>query len=271
MSNHITTGIAKPLEENSYSEHIEDLHFVVIGFEVNHPEVYQKLILTDDYDPSIEVEMPVHDVASDPGHTFMYLVKRQNATIFFSLGPMANDPLRQEEYRAENNLYSQEEIERLIKANPSAMLGYELGNSLQRAYGKGTPDYHIPEATKLFKLVIREEQYNELYQKIEMMREEVKKGTRYYNIFNNFTCASAVREILGDTIPALPKGKSAVLVGHIHAVNPYAFYEDMEKFVQGKLVSRKYELKKMKNTWEDFLKAIRENENPIDLIELERK
>lgn len=271
MIDHITTGIAKPIEENSYSEHIEDLHFVVIGFEVNHPEVYEKLILTDDYDPSIEVETPIHHVASDPGHTFMYLVKRQNATIFFSLGPMINDPLRLEEYRTENNLYSQEEIERLIKANPSAMLGYELGNTSQRAYGKGTPDYHIPEATKLFKLVIREEQYNELYQKIEIMREEVKKGTRYYNIFNNFTCASAVREILGDTIPNLPEGKSAVLVGHIHAVNPYAFYEDMEKFVQGKLVSRKYELGEMKDIWEDFLKAIRENSKPIDLIEKEGK
>lgn len=136
---------------------------------------------------------------------------------------------------------------------------------------KGTPDYHIPEATKLFKLVIREEQYNELYQKIERMREDVKKGTRYYNIFNNFTCASAVREILGDTIPNLPEGKSAVLVGHIRAINPYAFYEDMEKFVQGKLVSRKYELGEREDIWNNFLTEIRENSKPIDLIEKEGK
>lgn len=183
---------------------------------------------------------------------------------------MINDPLRQEEYRAENNLYSQEEIERPIKA-PSAMLGYELGNTSQRAYGKGTPDYHIPEATKLFKLVIREEQYNEFYQKIEIIRKAVKNGSRYYNIFNNFTCASAVREILGDTIPNLPEGKSAVLVGHIRAVNPYAFYEDMEKFVQGKLVSRKYELGEREGIWNRFLMAIRDNEEPTDLIEMEGK
>ena len=260
--------LAKPIEENSYTEHIEDLHYVVIGFEVNHPEVYEKLILTDDHDSSIEVEMPVHQVASDPGHTFMYLVKRQNATIFFSLGPMANDSLRLEEYRRENNMHLQEEIERMIGTNPQATLGYELGNTLQRAYGKGTPDYHIPEATKLFKLVIREEQYNELYQKMEIMREEVKNGKRYYNIFNNFTCASAVREILGDTIPNLPQGRSAVLVGSIHAINPYAFYEDMEKFVQGKLVSRKYELGENEKLWNVFLETIRRKKKHIDLIEL---
>ena len=61
------------------------------------------------------------------------------------------------------------------------------------------------------------------------------------------------------------------LVGHIRAVNPYAFYEDMEKFVQGKLVSRKYELGEMEDIWEGFLKWIRQNSKPIDLIEKEGK
>ena len=61
------------------------------------------------------------------------------------------------------------------------------------------------------------------------------------------------------------------LVGHIHAVNPYAFYEDMEKFVQGKLVSRKYELGEMEGIWNRFLMAIRDNEEPTDLIETEGK
>lgn len=57
----------------------------------------------------------------------------------------------------------------------------------------------------------------------------------------------------------------------IRAINPYAFYEDMEKFVQGKLVSRKYELGGMEYMWDNFLKAIRENRKPIDLIEMRGK
>ena len=135
----------------------------------------------------------VHYVLIDPGHTFMYLTKNGKITFFYSLGP-----------------------------HPGA-------SSRERAYGLGTPEYRIPGATRLFRFNINETQHNQMLAKGKAYRADVLAGTRYYNIFHNFTCARSARDIIATGWPNVPPGESFIGKGVVMegVVNPYAFYDDM--------------------------------------------
>lgn len=135
----------------------------------------------------------VHYVLEDPGHTFMYLTKNFKITFFYSLGPHAG------------------------------------ASTQERAYGQGTPEYPIPGTTRLFRFNLNESQYEKMHAKGKEYRADVLAGKRYYNIFQNFTCARSARDIITAGWPSVPKGTSFVGKGVVmeDVVNPYAFYEDI--------------------------------------------
>lgn len=144
----------------------------------------------------------VHFVLEDPGHTFMYLTKNRNITFFYSLGPLYNDATR-------------------------------------RAYGTGTPEYHITGRTRLFRFNLKESQYEKMLAKGKEYRADVLSGERYYNIFHNFTCARSARDIIAAGWPSVPAGTSFIGKGIVmdDVVNPYAFYEDIHKrYAAGEIV-----------------------------------
>ncbi|WP_145963959.1 hypothetical protein [Chromobacterium phragmitis] len=184
-----TTATTKPKDKNATAEHKEDVYVLVIGFEVNNPQVYR------DVDVGKGVKRKVHHVLEDPGHTFMYLTKNLKITFFYSLGPQ-----------------------------PGA-------STMQRAYGKGTPEYHIPGKTRLYRLIINESQYEKMLAKGKAYRADVLAGDRNYNILLNFTCARSARDIIAVGWSGVPKGESLVgksaTLSFDEVVNPYAFYEDI--------------------------------------------
>ncbi|PJG84209.1 hypothetical protein, partial [Conservatibacter flavescens] len=254
-----TISKTQKIELNSSSVHIQDRYYLVIGFEVNKPEVYNELILEDDYDSSVKITVNMHDVLSDPGHAFMYLVKNKSATIFFSLGPIINDSERLLEINTEQRVPTKV-VNALFRHNPIATtLAYVAANAKQRMYGRGTSDYRIPEKTKLFKFPIKQEQYSQLYERTRQYKNDIENGVKFYNITNNFTCASVVREIIGTTIPDFPWGRSAVLIGHIRAINPYALYQDVVTYASDRGISE-VEISESVDIWDQFITDIRNNQ-----------
>lgn len=149
----------------------------------------------------------VHYVLEDPGHTFMYLTKNLKITFFYSLGPLYHDATR-------------------------------------RAYGTGTPEYHIPGRTRLFRFNLKESQYEKMLAKGKEYRADVLAGKRYYNIFHNFTCARSARDIIAAGWPSVPEGTSFIgkVIVMDDVVNPYAFYEDIhKKYADSEIVLEPYE------------------------------
>ncbi|PJG84284.1 hypothetical protein [Conservatibacter flavescens] len=145
-------------------------------------------------------------------------------------------------------------------------MAYVAAHEKQRMYGRGTSDYRIPEKTKLFKFPIKQEQYTQLYERTRQYKNDIENGVKFYNITNNFTCASVVREIIGTTIPDFPWGRSAVLSGHIRAINPYALYQDVEKYASERGISE-VEISESVDVWKKFIINIRDSvELPIDRI-----
>ncbi|MCW9718661.1 hypothetical protein [Avibacterium sp. 21-599] len=290
----ITKTKTQPIENNSYTIHAEDAYFLVLGFEVNkspltnlnfeeemnknegddnqpQQSAYQRIPLEDDWG-DIEIDMPVHQVLTDPGHAFMYLTKNLNATIFLSVGPLANDAERLAEYRKKHQLPNQEQINQMLDPYPAAQVGYELGKDFNRAYGIATADYRISEKVTLFQLKITEAQYEAIYKNVVRIRNVIEQREQYYNIANNYTCAKVVRDdAIGNILPDLPWGRSAVMTGHIQAINPYAFYDQMQEYeAQNELIGRKVIDKGSKDDtelfWNKFIKAIRDKKQPRDVF-----
>ncbi|PJG84362.1 hypothetical protein, partial [Conservatibacter flavescens] len=276
----ITTGIAEPIENNSYTIHVEDAYFLVLGFEVNkspltNPNfeedmkkkqieikrkakqieetnkregrsdpiptfdmpkgVYSSVTFVDDHDSNITAETMFHRAQEDPGHTFMYLVKGERATTFFSFGPLVSDPHRLEEYIESQpppdpiSIYIQTSA--VVPYRPQDMFkGINMGEA-NRIRGLGTPDYRIPEKTFLFKKKISEEAYHQIKAQAEKNRAEIISGSKYYNVILNNTCAEEVRnDVIGDAIPDLPYGRSRAVLTAVEAINPYAFYDQMKQY-----------------------------------------
>ncbi|MEO9386475.1 hypothetical protein [Chromobacterium phragmitis] len=207
-----TTATTKPKDKNATAEHKEDVYVLVIGFEVNNPQVYR------DVDVGKGVKRKVHHVLEDPGHTFMYLTKNLKITFFYSLGPQ-----------------------------PGA-------STMQRAYGKGTPEYGIPGKTRLYRLIINESQYEKMLAKGKAYRADVLAGDRNYNILLNFTCARSARDIIAVGWPGVPKGESLVgksaTLSLDEVVNPYAFYED----IHNKYSNSEIQLGENEEEWSGIMK-----------------
>ncbi|MFZ7231140.1 hypothetical protein ACLSZN_10450 [Avibacterium avium] len=288
----ITKSKTQPIENNSYTIHAEDAYFLVLGFEINkspltNPDfeeemkqnqeednkpqrsAYKKSSIEDDVVGDIGQEIPFHNALTDPGHTFMYLVKNLNATIFLSVGPLVNDAERLDEYRKAHQLPDEEQINQILAKQPIAQSGYKIGHNISRAYGRGTSDYRIPEKTFLFKLKITEKQYEAIYKNVERIKKEIEQGERYYNIFDNHTCAKVVRDdAIGNILPDLPWGRSAEVSGLIQAINPYAFYEQMLEYKKKVRFIREFVIDmadKTEDEWSNFIEEIR-NGNHKKLI-----
>ncbi|MBN6077703.1 hypothetical protein HYE59_09205 [Aggregatibacter actinomycetemcomitans] len=274
-----TIGRAERIENNSFTVHYEDRHHIIIGFEVNkstltnpsYDEKTQAYEISDfGYDEQFGISLPLHHTLFDPGHTFMYLAKNDMATIFLSLGPLVNDQLRLQEYREKQGMPSQQEIHDMIGGNPAAQFGYELGGQLGRMHGRDTPDYRITERTFLFRILISETYYNRLYARVEKVRSEVLSGKENYSIFDNNTCAKAVRfDAIGDVLPGLPWGRSAAVLHQIQAINPYAFYDQMKEFKKVHKHMLEYEIKDNEKAWDDFIISVRnhgKNNSVRDII-----
>lgn len=279
MERKVTTGMPGRLEDNTFTEHIEDAYFLVLGFEVNgspltNPDfeqdmkdqnkepssAYYEMEVGDDYPGGEgEVTIPMHNATSDPGHTFMYLVRNQRATLFLSLGPLVSDMERFEEFRQAQHFPSQAEINKMIENFPATRLGQTIGHQTGRAYGRGTSDYHIPEKSFLFKLKISEQQYNELYRNVEKVKADIETGEKYYNIFDNHTCAKVVRyDAIGRTIPDLPWGRSLETLSTIYAINPYAFYDQMTEYKKKTKYIMEFVIGKDEKDWNNFIVKIRD-------------
>lgn len=321
----VTTAKSQPIENNSYSIHVEDAYFLVIGFEVNksrltNPNFEEDMekekrqveaearkieernkykrqlgeeieeipqfkmpsqnvygyfpVGNDNPSDGTNFEMARHNALADPGHTFMYLVKNQNATVFLSVGPLISDPTRRAEYKEKlrkegKNIPSDEAMKKMFEDSP---IGEAIYTQSKRMIGRGTPDYHIPEKSFLFKKKISQKEYELLYTKIIEVRNKILSGDEYYRVFGNNTCAEVVRhDVIGHIIPDLPWGRSTEIVPAIYAINPYAFYEQMKKYANRTEYIREFVIeKKDKDTtekfWNDFIVAIRSGENPRDIL-----
>ena len=71
--------------------------------------------------------------------------------------------------------------------------------------------------------------YDEIMRYTQEAREAIISGDDYYNIFNNYTCASSTKEILDKVIPEkLPNGRGAVAALNVrlpaNVTHPYAWY-----------------------------------------------
>lgn len=320
----VTTAKSQPIENNSYSIHVEDAYFLVIGFEVNKSpltnpnfeedmerekreieekakeikeinkerqqlgekledvpqfkmpskNVYRHYPVEDDHHSDIKTEIASHNALADPGHTFMYLVKNQNATVFLSVGPLISDSTRQAEYKEKlrkegKNIPSDEAMKKIFEDDP---IGEAIYTQSKRMIGRGTPDYHIPEKSFLFKKKISQKEYELLYTKTIEVRNKILSGDEYYRIFGNNTCAEVVRhDVIGNIIPDLPWGRSTEIASAIYAINPYAFYEQMREYASRTRLIREFVIEKRdkdttKRFWNDFIVAIRSGENPRDIL-----
>ncbi|URL01352.1 hypothetical protein L4F91_07350 [Avibacterium sp. 20-126] len=149
----------------------------------------------------------------------------------------------------------------MLAPYPAAQVGYGLGQDFNRAYGIATADYRISEKVTLFQLKITEAQYEAIYKNVVRIRNVIEQREQYYNIANNYTCAKVVRDdAIGNILPDLPWGRSAVMTGHIHAINPYAFYDQMQeykkksKFIQEFII----DLDDQQTQWNKFIHAIKD-------------
>ncbi|MCW9718659.1 hypothetical protein [Avibacterium sp. 21-599] len=161
----------------------------------------------------------------------------------------------------------------MLAPYPAAQVGYGLGQDFNRAYGIATADYRISEKVTLFQLKITEAQYEAIYKNVVRIRNVIEQREQYYNIANNYTCAKVVRDdAIGNILPDLPWGRSAVMTGHIHAINPYAFYDQMQEYKKQK--EKTYFIKKFnidfkeetQNKWDQFILDIKNRNYPKDII-----
>lgn len=153
-----------------------------------------------------------------------------------------------------------------------APIGEAIYTQSKRMIGRGTPDYHIPEKSFLFKKKISQKEYELLYTKIIEVRNKILSGDEYYRVFGNNTCAEVVRhDVIGHIIPDLPWGRSTEIVPAIYAINPYAFYEQMREYASRTRLIREFVIEK-ENTeeterfWKNFIDDINQDKKPIDVI-----
>lgn len=140
--------------------------YVVVGFGVNSPAAYKD---------------GVHYLNVDPGHAFMYTVRNNKVTKFFSFGPVTHG---------------------------------EFVNT------QGTPDYGMDYPTRLFKVPLSAEQMNKVEATVDKYRKEISDGKMKYRGVTNDTCAETVRQILSESGVSTPNGTGPVAVGDVSAPNP---------------------------------------------------
>ena len=130
--------------------------YVVVGFGVNNPAAFQG---------------GVAYLTVDPGHAFLYTVRNNKVTRFFSFGPRVHG---------------------------------EFLNT------PGTPDYGMDYPTRLFKVLVSAEQMNKVESTVDVYRKQIIDGSMPYRGFTNDTCAETVRQILTESGVNTPNGTGPV-------------------------------------------------------------
>jgi hypothetical protein len=130
--------------------------YVVVGFGVNNPTAYQG---------------GTAYLTVDPGHAFLYTVRNNKVTRFFSFGPRVH------------------------------------GEFLNTA---GTPDYGMDYPTRLFKVPVSAEEMNKVEAKVDVYRKQIIDGSMPYRGITNDTCAETVRQILTESGVNTPNGTGPV-------------------------------------------------------------
>ena len=210
------TSKTHPTENKVYWQ-----HSIVVGFEVNNPKAFKcvkKEIANDSFGGAygVMVDVCTQDLLIDPGHAFCYLVEGDKVTNFLSFGPAGGD----------------------FKA--------AIG-------GQGTPNYPIPQKTKLFRIIISQSIYVALMKDISAMRQKITDGTEPYRGLSNDTCAETVRQVLAKHISKLPIGHSNVslnILTPVHAVTPYGWHDNFKKAKY-----TEYEIDADGDLWRDIMKG----------------
>lgn len=130
--------------------------YVAVGFGVNTPEAYQG---------------GVAYLNIDPGHAFLYTVRNNRVTRFFSFGPLTHG---------------------------------EFLNT------PGTPDYGMDYPTRLFKVPVSAEQMDKVESKVDVYRKQITDGSMPYRGVANDTCAETARQILTESGVNTPNGTGPV-------------------------------------------------------------
>src|SRR5574343_858052 len=133
--------------------------YIVVGFGVNNPNAYKDGIAY---------------INIDPGHAFMYTVRNNKVTKFFSFGPRKHG---------------------------------EFVNT------PGTPDYGMDYPTRLFKVPVSAEQMDKVESTVDAYRKQALEGSMLYRGVTNDTCAETVRQILSESGVSTPNGTGPVAVG----------------------------------------------------------
>ena len=220
------------LEEQKENEGVLQIpiintYHVIVGFEVKLEQVFIPNLV---FYPGVStiIEDTLNFGVEDVGHTFFYIVKNNVIQQFFSFGP--------------------------------------IGKKIKRAYGKGTPDYHLPDETRLFKIPISSFNYDEIMRYTQEAREAIVSGDDYYNIFNNYTCASSTKEILDKVIPEkLPNGRGSVAALNVrlpaNVTHPYAWYLG---FFNSEWMKTEKVLPADEKGWEHIMEKCRTEDKPQD-------
>jgi hypothetical protein len=181
-----------------------DVHYLVVGFEVNSPTAFKD---------------EVHNLDDDYGHAFFYTVKNGLVTGIFSFGPAGDGKV---------GWLNKGGSARTPNAWNSGAL-FKDGYADSRL---GTADYAVGEATKLFKLSLTQEQHDNLQAAMVKWRKRIESGAEKYTAYINDTCAETAKSVLDDADIETPSGKGAISkFGYnvFYGTNPYRWHADFLK------------------------------------------
>lgn len=179
--------------------------YVVVGFEVNDPAAFTE-------DKVFFSKHWVHHLNIDYGHGFFYVVDDHNGKVvkFFSFGPAG--------------------LGKVGWFNSGKTTAAPIKNGAADSR-QGTPDYHISEATKLFRIMLTKDQYEKLIQETDKERERIISGKQQYTAWVNDTCAEAARDVLTAAGIVTPSGTGWINMppAWVYAVTPYKWHYNFKE------------------------------------------
>lgn len=193
----IGSSKTSPTENKNRAQVSLDSYYVVVGFEVNHPNAFVN---------------EIHDLAKDYGHAFIYLVKNVTIQSSFSFGPAG--------------------IGKFGWFNKGRVMTSKK-NGQQNAR-PATADYGITEPVKAFKINISKKQAEMLEKEINKLRVEIYTGSLEYSALMNDTCAETAKEVLDEAdVPTVSgsgwvKHSGVMSSPFVYAVNPYKWHKNLK-------------------------------------------
>lgn len=203
----IGSSTTSPKDNKTRAEVVVDDYYVVIGFEVNKSEAFKD---------------ETQDLGKDYGHAFFYLVKNKKVVKSFSFGPKGPGKIGWFDSGGIGGVDNK----------------YDTGAVLKDGYKDsrpGSPDYHISEPVKVFKLKLTPKQARDLITETDLVREKINSGKQKYTAFMNDTCAETARDILKSANIDTPSGSGKIKHSGVasfpiaYAVNPYMWHHNFIK------------------------------------------